>query len=395
MDRWTGAARSHPFVTDVALAATLCTVTLVTSAADLRHDRITNVAAVLAVAVAYGAGLCWRRWPMVALAVSVAAAAAFMALTRSHGLVVIAPLTVLYHLAVVTDDRRRVLAAGAMTMLALVGIPEFVLHLRGPDGSWFDAAKLAAAVACGLALAAGDATRNRRAYVAEVEDRARRAESERELEARRRVVEERLRIARDLHDSMGHHITVINAQAGLATHVFDDQPATARHALTTIKQASRTALDDLRDTVSLLRQPGESPTPTEPTLGVGRIGDLVASLRGAGMRIDHQVEGAIRPLPPAIALTAYRVVQEALTNAGKHAPGAPAYVRLRYQPAALHIEVEDEGNDHTPTDNGSGHGIQGMRERVESIDGRLDATVRPAGGFRISAVLPLTKDDRT
>ncbi|HKS44448.1 MAG TPA: histidine kinase [Amycolatopsis sp.] len=404
MDPWMRAARSHPFVMDVALAATLCAVTLITSAVDLHHGWTANATAVLAAAVAYGATIGRRRRPMVALAVSVAAAAAFMAVSRSHGLVVMAPLIVLYHLAVAAGDRRRVLVAGAVAVLVLAGVPEFVTHVLGSGGPWLDAAKLAIAAACGLALAAGDATRSRRAYVAEVEERARRAETGRELEARRRVVEERLRIARDLHDSMGHHIAVINAQAGLATHVFDDRPATARHALTTIKQASRAALDDLRDTVGLLRQPGESATPTEPALGVGGVGDLVASLRGAGMRIDQQVEGSIRPLPPAIDLTAYRVVQEALTNVGKHAPGAPAHVRLCYQPTALRIVVEDDGNGRgthrgeaplLPAGDGAGHGIQGMRERVEAIDGSLDATARPAGGFRVSAVLPLPAGDRT
>jgi signal transduction histidine kinase len=382
---------------DVALAATLGTVTLITSAADLRHGWAANTTAVLAAVAAYGALLGRRRWPMATLAVSVAATTAFMAVSRSHGLVVTAPLIALYHLAIVTDDRRRALAAGAVTVLALAAVPEFVTHVSGSGGPWLDTAKLAIAATCGLALAAGDATQSRRAYLAEIEERAHRAEADREREARRRVVEERLRIARDLHDSLGHHITVINAHAGLATYVFDDQPATARNALTTIKQASRTALDDLRDTVGLLRQPGESATPTEPTPGIDSIGELVAALRGSGMRIDHQVQGPIRPLPPATGLTAYRVVQEALTNVRKHAPGAPARVLLCYQPTALRIVVENDGNAPRSivAGTGAGHGIQGMRERVEAIDGSLDATARPGGGFRISAVLPLPDGDRT
>jgi signal transduction histidine kinase len=387
---------------DVALAAVLCAVTLTTSVPDARKHSLTlGGAVVLAATAAYGAVLCRRRWPLAALAASVAAAAVFMTLSRAHGLVVIAPMIALYHLAAITSDRRRLLVAGALAALALAGLPELAAHVSGSDGSWLDGAKLAVTAACGLALAAGDATRSRRAYLTEVEDRARRAEHDRDQEARRRVTEERLRIARDLHDSMGHHIALISAQAGMAAHVFDDQPATARQALAHIRQASRQALYDLRDTIGLLRQPGEPVAPTKPTVGACGLDDLLASFRASGMRIDHQVDGATRPLPPAADLTAYRVVQEALTNAGKHAAGATTRVRLSFQRAALHIVVEDNGNGqpahHADAASGpgrDGHGIVGMRERVAALGGTLDAGSQPGGGFRVSAVLPLPEGDR-
>jgi signal transduction histidine kinase len=395
MNQWLRAARSHRFATDLAVAAALCSATLITGTTGPGGDGGTVPAtAVLAAVAAYAILLCRRRWPVPTLAATTTAAAVYMTLTSTHGWVVAAPLIALYHLADNTSDRRRLLVTGASAALALVGVPALFA-----SASWLGAENLAVTAACGLALAAGDASRSRRAYVAAVEERARRAEHGREQEARRRVTEERLRIARDLHDSIGHHIALINAQAGMAAHVFDHQPATARQALAHIRQASRAALDDLRDTIGLLRQPGESAAPTEPTVGVSGLSNLVASFRRSGMRVDHRVGGAVRPLPPATDVTAYRVVQESLTNVGKHAGDAAAQVRLSFGPAALHILVEDEGNGRpapdpapSPDRSDAGHGIVGMRERVAAVGGSLDAGPRPAGGFRVSAVLPLPTD---
>lgn len=397
MNQWMRAARSHPFAVDLAVAASLCSATLIAGGGGPgRHGGMVPGAAVLAAVAAYAILLCRRRWPVPTLAATTAAAAVYMTLSNTHGWVVAAPLIALYHLADTTSDRPRLLVTGGLAALVLVAIPT----LFGST-SWLGAENQAVTLACGLALAAGDASRSRRAYVAEVEERARRAEHSREQEARRRVTEERLRIARDLHDSMGHHIALINAQAGMAAHVFDAQPATARQALGHIRRASRAALDDLRDTVGLLRQPEEPAAPTEPTVGVSGLSNLVASFRGSGMRIDYEVDGPACPLPQATDVTAYRVVQESLTNVGKHADRATARVQLSFQPAALHILVENEGNGRAapranaqppPGRNDAGHGIVGMRERVSAVGGSLDAGPRPAGGFRVSAVLPLPED---
>jgi signal transduction histidine kinase len=398
MNQWQRAARSHRFATDLAVAAALCSATLIAGTAGPGGDGgMVPATAILAAVAAYAILLCRHRWPVLTLAATAGAAAVYMTLTSTHGWVVAAPLIALYHLADTTSDRRRLLVTGASAALALVGVPSLFAST-----SWLGAENLAVTAACGLALAAGDAARSRRAYLAAAEERARRAEHSREQEARRRVTEERLRIARDLHDSIGHHIALINAQAGMAAHVFDQQPATARQALTHIRQASRAALDDLRDTIGLLRQPGEPPAPTEPTVGVSGLSNLVASFRRSGMRIDHELDGSVRPLPPATDVTAYRVVQESLTNVGKHAGDAAARVRLSFGPAALHILVEDEGNGRPAPDAArslpdrrhAGHGIVGMRERVAAVGGSLDAGPRPAGGFRVSAVLPLPEDGR-
>jgi signal transduction histidine kinase len=396
--RWRKAARRHPFAMDVVVAATLAAAAVIDNAANTWHDgwTLNGPAILVTVAGAYGAVLGRRRWPVAASAATVAAAAVYTTLSSLYWWIVPAPMIALYHLAVTTNDRRRLLAAGGLTALVLVGVPTLVTWW---DAGWPHGGRHAAVVAaCGLALAAGDATRSRRAYLAEVQERAHRAEHDREQEARRRVTEERLRIARDLHDSMGHHIALINAQAGMAEHVFHDQPATALEALGHIRQASRAALDDLRDTIGLLRAPGEPAAPTEPPVGICGISDLVASFQRSGMRVEHEVDGLVRPLPPAADLTAYRVVQESLTNVRKHAEGAAARVRLSFEPETLHVLVEDEGNSRPPPPpdagspparNGAGHGLAGMAERVSAVGGSLDAGSRPGGGFRVSAVLPL------
>jgi len=378
----------------LALAAALCSATLITGTAGPgRHGETVKGTGVLVAVAAYGILLGRRRWPVPALAATATAAAVYMTLTSAHGWVVAAPLIALYHLADTTGDRVRLLVTSGLAALVLVAIP----HLFAST-SVLGAENLAVTAACGLAVAAGDAARSRRAYVAAAEERARRAEQSREQEARRQVTEERLRIARDVHDSMGHHLALISAQAGMAAHLFGQQPAMARQALAHIRQASRAALDDLRDTIGLLRQAGESAAPTEPVIGVCGLGTLVASFRGSGMRVDHQILGSVRPLPPATDVTAYRVVQEALTNVRKHATDAAARVQLSFGLEALHVLVENEGNGRPaahadsrtlPGRSHAGHGIVGMRERVCAVGGSLDAGPRPAGGFRVSAVLPL------
>jgi signal transduction histidine kinase len=283
------------------------------------------------------------------------------------------------------------LVAGGLTVLVLVGAPALLAST-----SFLGATSVAVTAACGLAVAAGDAWRSRRAHAADAEERARRAEYTREQEARRRVMEERLRIARDLHDSMGHHIALINAQAGLGAHVFDDQPVAAKRALAHIMRASRVALDDLRDTIGLLRQPDEPAVATDPAVGVSSLAALIASFRKSGLPVDHEMDGLARPLPPAADLTAYRVVQESLTNVRKHAGDVAARVHVSFRPGALHIVVEDDGNGraapHAPSvvaHGNAGHGILGMHERISALGGCLDTGPRPTGGFRVSAVLPL------
>src|SRR6185437_3018271 len=169
----------------------------------------------------------------------------------------------------------------------------------------------------------GQAARAHKAQRAMLVERARRAEEGREDEARRRVQQERLRIARELHDAVGHHVALISVQAGAMGYILDTDPAKARESIAHIQQASEAALEELRLTVGLLRQPGDA-EPVEPAGGVARLDELISSFTATGLHVTCSVTGQVRPLPEATNLTAYRVIQESLTNTAKHAAGAPA-----------------------------------------------------------------------
>ena len=262
------------------------------------------------------------------------------------------------------------------------------------------------------AAATGQAIRANRAQRAMLEERARRAEQGREDEARRRVQAERLRIARDLHDAVGHHVALINVQAGAMTYLLDKDLARARESVGHIQNASEAALEELRLTVGLLRQPGEDREPIEPPGRLGRLDELIASFTAAGLRVTCEVSGPVRSLPEAVDLTAYRLIQESLTNTAKHAAATSAAIRLVFHPGKLALAVEDDG---PPPSGGlaapaghdiigmreraaalggpgeaapAGHGIIGMRERAAALGGQLTAGPRPEGGFRVSAELP-------
>jgi signal transduction histidine kinase len=383
-------ARRHPFGTDATVAAVLCALTLLVAAmSPSLRGRLTVEAAGLAVVT--WAPLPWRRrWPMPVLAVSTGSAAGYIMLTQAHGLIFVAPLVALYTVAG-AGGRRRALAIGIIVLAVLAGV-----HMLLRPRAWIGWETLAVFAAVGLALAAADAASSRRAYIAEITERARRAELGREQEARRQVTEERLRIARELHDAVGHHLALINVQAGVADQLLDDDPVQARQSLAHVRQASRSALDDLRDTIGLLRQPGE-PAPVQPTADLNDLDELMASFGRSGLRVDRTVEGAVRPVPPAASLIAFRVIQESLTNVRKHAGDSTARISLSYRPAALQVEVENMagGNGGGPargSGNSAGHGITGMRERVAAAGGSLTAGPRPGGGFRVSALLPLPAD---
>ncbi|WP_101830541.1 sensor histidine kinase [Frankia canadensis] len=241
-----------------------------------------------------------------------------------------------------------------------------------------------------LAGALGRSLRDRRAYLAAVEDRARRAEESRESEARRRVAEERMRIARELHDIVAHHIALANAQAAVATQVFDSHPERSRASLRQLSETTADALHELRATVGLLRQSGGSSTPLEPAPGLSRLPALVESFRRTGLDVTVRQTGPARPLSPGADLTAYRIVQEALTNVTKHAAIDRAQVNLTYDDARLTIAIADDGRSPAaPADRAPGYGLIGMRERAAAAGGRLTVGRRPQGGFLVTLELPL------
>ncbi|MFG2961536.1 sensor histidine kinase [Streptomyces sp. NPDC048291] len=248
-----------------------------------------------------------------------------------------------------------------------------------------------------LVTAVGDAVRSRRAQLAAAERRAVRAERTREEEARRRVTEERIRIARELHDVVAHHITLVNAQAGVAQYLVRTDAEKAYRALGDIKETSHVALEELRSTVGLLRQPDDAPLSLTPVPDLDDLDSLVESFRRAGMTVEVTRTGDRRPLASAAGLAAYRIVQEALTNTHKHAGTATASVTLAYGTEMLEITVADDGSGTAPPGLGTGHGLIGMHERAAAFGGTLTAGPCPQGGFRVHAELPFPsrpKDNR-
>lgn len=326
--------------------------------------------------------LIWRRrWPRVVLALCVLCALAYVLNGPGHGTAIFVVMVAMYTVTLTADRRTALIIGGGTAVILVTG--DIVLA----GGFGVDPNGLLDIVAVGLAFALGDAIRNRRAYLAEVVARAHRAEQSREREAQRRVVEERLRIARDLHDAVAHHIALINIQAGVGEHLLDTDPEQARTALAHIRQASRSALDELSTTVSLLRQPGDPRAPTEPTVGLSHLPDLIIALSAGGLRVDHHIPNPPPDLPAAVDLAAYRIAQEALTNVHKHANTNRANLEVRQTNGSITIIVDDNGTATTTPD--CGHGMLGMRERATAVGGTFTAGPRPTGGFRVEAVLPI------
>ena len=371
--------RRHPLLPSAVTSVVLFVVVAMT--AGVRHDLGSHQPLSWAVTVAAYASMCaHRRFPLIPVAVATAGSVVLMANGMAYPLTLPALFCALYAFSAGSSSRRTFAVAlpvkAVLLAAALIthpGITGFILLL------W-----------TALAVAIGNAVRSHRAYVAAVEERARRAEQAKEGEANRRVAEERLRIARELHDVVGHHVALISVQAGALGFLLEEDQAQARESVAHIQRASEEALEDLRLTVGLLREPG-SREPVEPLPGLDRLEDLIGSFAGTGLRVTREVSGQVRPLPEAVELTAYRVIQESLTNTRKHADCSSAVVRLGYAPGALRLAVEDEGRPVRRTDwrANEGHGIAGMRERVAALGGRLSAGPRPEGGYRVLAELPL------
>ncbi|MFJ4922263.1 histidine kinase [Streptomyces sp. NPDC088725] len=289
------------------------------------------------------------------------------------------------------------------SMLALIGglFSAPIAQLRWPAENGSVAARIfftaVLSVPFVLAWVLGDSMRTRRAYFDQLEERATRLEKEREAQAKVAVAAERARIARELHDVVAHNVSVMVVQADGAAYVLDAAPEQAKQALETISGTGRQALAEMRRLLGVLRT-GDVRESGEyvPQPDVRQIEDLVEQVRLTGTAVDFKIEGTPRPLPSGLELTAYRIVQEALTNSRKHGgPDVVASVRLVYFDDGLGLLVEDDGRGATREmyedggADGHGHGLIGMRERVGMVGGTLDAGPRSGGGFRISALLPL------
>jgi signal transduction histidine kinase len=330
--------------------------------------------------------LAWRRrYPLTVLAVSTTAVAVYSLLGYVNGAALLAPILALYAVATQVSVLRAVVAAAA-TLAVLMAATAANSPFKSISGGGFDIIPfmVAAVVFAGIAVA------NRRAYVASIQERA-------EQDARRRIDEERLRIARELHDVVAHTMATINVQAGVAAHVLPAKPEAAADALQAIKTASKEGLRELRAILNVLRQADDA-DPVQPAPGLAQLDALVEGARRAGLPITLTVTGAPFPLPAAVDLAAYRIVQESLTNVIRHAGPAAAAVSLIYHPDEIAIDVTDTG--HGPkaspgavaagTAGGTaGHGQAGMRERAAAVGGTVQTGPRPGGGYQVSARLPV------
>ena len=254
--------------------------------------------------------------------------------------------------------------------------------------TWFSTLLVAA-----VAGLLGENLRHRRGRWAALEERARFVEKEREDRVRRAVTDERLRIARELHDVVAHAMSVIAVQSGVGHHVIDSQPEEARRALAAIETTSRAALTEMRRLLGVLRQEGDTRASLAPAPGMADLPLLVGQVNEAGLEVAVTVTGEPTEASVPVDLTAYRIVQEALTNALKHG-GPAARVTIDYGPSEVFVEIIDDGRDGhlhqgIPT-NTVGHGLIGMQERVSVFDGDLTAGPKPGGGFRVAAHLPLS-----
>jgi signal transduction histidine kinase len=332
-----------------------------------------------------------RRRPLAVLAVIEMAVALYLATGPLYGASsnALGLAVALYTLATRTERRMSLglagLIAGINASILLVGIA------LGRAESW-PSLFVVTALAVG-SWSLGENVRTRRAYLAQLEERARRLELERGENARRAVEEERARIARELHDVVAHHVSAIAVQAGAAAEIVERNPQRAGEALRFIQETSRQALAEMRAMLNVLRSGDEGNTGEEraPQPTLAQVERLIGQSRAAGLPVTLQIEGTVRSLPEAIDVSAYRIVQEALTNCLKHAGPAQAMVLVRYAVEALELEISDDGRRAAGTPNGAGEGrgLIGMRERVALFGGELVAGPAPGGGFSVQARLPL------
>jgi signal transduction histidine kinase len=359
-----------------------------------RHKRLGDLALVLfALATSLGA---LGREGRTAISVPVAFLLALpLFFRRQYPLAVLAATTVVTAIAVgpyaynpfpagialftvaARFERRLSLAAGAGALVILVP------PLWADAGWGHPYLMLGRLLPFAVAWLAGDSIGIRRRYVQELEEKAERLERERESEAARAVAEEQARIARELHDVIAHNLSVMVVQAAAADDVFEKRPDRAREALRRVEATGRSALAELRQLLGDVRGDGAD---FAPQPGLDQLDTLVREVREAGLEVVVTIEGTPRPLPTALDLSAYRIVQEALTNTLKHAHARRADVAVRYRDAALDVEVRDDGSGNG---GGSGHGLIGMRERVAVFGGSLWAGPAEEGGFAVAASFPL------
>jgi signal transduction histidine kinase len=324
-----------------------------------------------------------RRWPFAVATFALVAFPVMLVVGGSQTSVAIgvAWMCAIYGLAVWTETRRFVVGCGVLSIASILA----QLRPHGTAG-----AAVTFIVVPGIAmLIARSAVRDRQLLAETLTARAELLEREQELRAHEAVAEERARIARELHDLVAHNVSVMVVQAGAERHALGDSQASTRDVLRSIEQAGRQALAEARRLLGMLRRDGDSQE-LEPQPNIDQIKFLVEQVQRAGLPVKIEVEGERVPLPAGVDLCAFRIVQEGLTNALKHAGPAHAEVLLRYAPGALDVEIRDDGRGIAQANgDGAGHGLIGMRERVALYGGQLETGPREGGGFEVHAHLPL------
>ncbi|MFJ9584604.1 sensor histidine kinase [Streptomyces acidicola] len=377
----------HPRAVDVALVLAMFACSnfgaLISAPGTVQQYQwpIRLLAAVSCVAV-----LKCRTHPRAVVAVTATCTVMMAALGYLLSPLLLAPvMAALFWLASLTDSKTT-RTYGYTTIAAMV----ITAVIAVPTGELFVPRTLGPVLWLMLPLVGGSKTKLRRAYLESLHARAAHAERTREEEARLRVAEERMRIARELHDVVAHHMAVANAQAGTAAYLAPTQPEQAQKILAQLASTTSSALLELRATVGVLRQAGDPDSESlEPAPGLHRLPELISTCESAGLDVTVTTEGEPQILSPGVDLTAYRIIQEALTNATKHASDHAAHVRLAYSGSRLLITVTNDGTATTPTVPGGGYGLMGMRERAHSVGGDLHAGPRPDGGFEVTTALPL------
>jgi signal transduction histidine kinase len=319
-----------------------------------------------------------RRFPIVTLLSVVAVTVGYLLLDFPYGPVFLSVVVALFN-AVLHGRRLAAWLAGPGSVGVLMVVMDVTDH-----GYSIGLTEIAFAVAwLTLIMVVAEIVKARK-------DRAAQAEVTREEQAKRRAGEERLRIAREVHDVLAHHVSLINVQSGVALHLIDEQPEQVRQALVAIKQSSKEVLVELRNILGVLRDVDGTGPPRHPVASLAQLDPLLERMRAAGLPVRLDVSGERRQVPSGVDAAALRIVQESLTNTYRHAGPTEATVRLDYLPDGLRIQVDDAGRGQSNGSArlGSGSGLTGMRQRAEALNGTLVAGPRPGGGFRVTATLP-------
>ncbi len=376
------AIRRHPWWSDslLALALTVIAVGSVVGSRTRYGYPFPVLAAVAALFTTVPIAL--RRYrPLGVLAVTVTAETLLLIFSNDSP-VPVGVIVALYTVAAYCERRVSIRAAAWVAVPITVG--EIVNN--GPHaGRVIPELALIA-----IAWVIGDNLRTRRAYLSELKERAARLEREREEKADRAVAEERVRIARELHDVIAHNVSVMVVQAAAGEEVFDQDPERARESLSAVASTGRAALTELRRLLGVIRYDGGVEPSYTPQPGIEYVGELVRQVNDAGLPVELSVIGEPRPLPEGVALCAYRIVQEALTNTLKHAEASGARVNVRYAADALELRVVDDGRGGSQVNGeAGGHGLIGMRERVALFGGELTTSERAGRGYEVRARLPI------